>query len=144
MNSRLSKKGLKIRVLSETRDRKLVFVYNKDLLSKKIFSEAGLEILENYGYSGEKTCENYLCQLSQRIASTGGFPHEIGIFLGYPLNDVRGFIANKGQNFCLCGFWKVYDNAGAAERTFRNYSNCRRYLCTKVESGIDIFSALKI
>ncbi len=38
----------------------------------------------------------------------GDFPHEIDVFLGYPCEDVRGFIRHGGQGYKLCGYWKVY------------------------------------
>lgn len=45
-----------------------------------------------------------------RINSSKTFPHEIGLFLGYPVEDVKGFIENKGENCVKCGAWKVYCN----------------------------------
>ncbi len=39
------------------------------------------------------------------------YPHEIGIFLGYPLEDVLGFIQLV--------FWKVYDQNSVTRS--RNY-----------------------
>lgn len=38
------------------------------------------------------------------------FPHEMGILLGYPVEDVEGFIINNGKNELYTGYWKVYDN----------------------------------
>lgn len=49
-----------------------------------------------------------LTRLAQRMEAVGDFPHEVGFFLGYPAEDVVGFIRNKGQNFKFCGRWKVY------------------------------------
>ena len=54
----------------------------------------------------------------------GGFPHEIGLFLGYPLQDVLGFIENRGQGSKLVGTWKVYGDEEAARRTFARYKKC--------------------
>ncbi len=36
--------------------------------------------------------------LIERFHCSGEFPHEIGLFLGYPLHDVIGFIFNRGKN----------------------------------------------
>ena len=52
------------------------------------------------------------------------FPHEMGVFLGYPLGDVIGFIKNAGQNCKCVGCWKVYCNECEAERTFARYKKC--------------------
>ena len=53
------------------------------------------------------------------------FPHEIGIFLGYPLGDVIGFIDNAGKNSRCTGCWKVYCNECEAMRTFARFDKCR-------------------
>ena len=88
--------------------------------------------------------EKDLNRLSKRIAEESEFPHEIGIFLGYPTEDVEGFIANKGDNFKLCGCWKVYGDEEKAKRLFINYDRCRSFLCNKLNEGSDIYRALKI
>ena len=72
------------------------------------------------------------------------FPHEIGIFLGYPAEDVRGFVENGGCNYKLCGCWKVYGSVESARRKFAAYDRCREYLCGRLEQGEDLYQALKI
>ena len=63
--------------------------------------------------------------LKRRLAAgRGSFPHEIGIFLDYPLCDVRGFIENKAQNFKLVGTWKVYGDPEEAQLRFRRFRSC--------------------
>jgi len=74
--------------------------------------------------------------------SCGSFPHEIGAFLGYPVEDIRGFISNSGKNCLLCGYWKVYANAEKAQRTFNKYDRCRSILFDKLKSGLDLFQAI--
>lgn len=53
------------------------------------------------------------------------FPHEIGLILGYPLEDVKAFIYNQGQNYLLCGYWKVYHNTESAMKIFEAYNRVR-------------------
>lgn len=62
------------------------------------------------------------------------FPHEIGIFLGYPIWDVEGFIEHKGQNYKFCGYWKVYQDVEGAKLKFKEYDRIResalhKYYC---------------
>ena len=52
------------------------------------------------------------------------FPHEIGVFLGYPLQDVKGFIENNGRNSKYTGLWKVYGDKAASIRMFKKYRKC--------------------
>ena len=60
-------------------------------------------MLEPLGYdcSDLGSC---LLKLRERSRSAG-FPHEIGIFLGYPAHDVRGFIENGGKNCRFIWCW---------------------------------------
>ena len=59
----------------------------------------------------------------------------IGLFLGYPPEDVEGFCRNKGQNCKLCGLWKVYGRVDTAEKMFRLYALCREHLYGQLEAG---------
>ena len=101
-------------------------------------------ILQQIGYPETSTLEAKLNRLAERIQNEPQFPHEIGIFLGYPSEDVIGFMENKGENYKLCGYWKVYGDAEQAKRTFINYDKCRDFLCNKLNQGYDIYQALKI
>ena len=69
--------------------------------------------------------EYALDRLKSRIGENNEFPHEIGIFLDYPLGDVSGFITNEGRNFKCVGCWKVYCNECEALKMFQKYHKCR-------------------
>jgi len=143
-NRRAAVKGLKIRILHESKARKLLIVYNEKLLLNRLKEPAVRAYFRKFGYPETISVEAYLCKLSDRIGESGEFPHEIGLFLGYPVADVDGFIKNKGENYLLCGCWKVYSDENRARRLFDNYIKCRNYLCNKLEQGNDIYQALKI
>ena len=67
---------------------------------------------------------------------SGEFPHEVGLFLSYPPEDVKGFLEHKP---CKCvGCWKVYENEEADKKTFAKYKACTRVYCRQLASGIDI------
>ena len=51
---------------------------------------------------------------------------EIGLFLGYPLGDVAGFIRNRGKNCKCSGCWKVYCNELEAQKRFAQIQKCRQ------------------
>lgn len=143
-NSRAFSKGLKSRILCDCKKRTLLLVYSEKLLSKRLEDEGIRNLLKKYGYKRSFGIEESLDMLSERICENEDFPHEIGVFLGYPIEDVVGFIENKGENFKLCGCWKVYGCEESARRTFRNYEKCRTFLCNKLNEGTDIYQALKI
>ena len=102
-----------------------------------------LRFLEQFGYTSDMDLPQMLRTLASRM-QCGNFPHEIGVFLGYPLADVQGFILNHGKNCLLCGCWKVYSDPESARRTFANYDRCRDILCDKLQQGCEFFRALEL
>lgn len=145
-NRRAAARGLRIKVLREEcacRDRSLILVYNEKKLAERLSGADARELLREYGYTDEMTLEQCLDRLSQRTAFDD-FPHEIGVFLDYPVEDVRGFVQNSGCNYKLCGCWKVYGSVESARRKFAAYDRCREYLCKKLDQGEDIYRALRI
>ena len=101
----------------------LVYVYRPAQMDTLLKNCDVLHFLQSEGYR-PGTADALLAQLSQRLCCEGDFPHEVGIFLGYPLADVVGFIQNHGQNFTACGHWKVYTDPAAAQQQFARYKKC--------------------
>ncbi len=138
-----SRSGLQMRVLCRCRDRRLLCVYHEMLLEMQLCQPEIRRFLAQYGYRNDMTVPEMLSYLAQRM-QCGHFPHEIGVFLGYPLADVQGFILNHGKNCLLCGCWKVYSDPESARRTFANYDRCREILCDKLQQGCEFFRALEL
>ncbi len=82
--------------------------------------------LRGLGYRRLHDLEAALCQLSRRFQDPACFPHELGLFLGYPLEDVQGFIQNDGKNYLFKGFRKVYAKEEASRERFAPYMKCGR------------------
>ena len=95
-------------------------------------------LLERTGYKADQDCQGLLRQLSARLCLERDFPHEIGVFLGYPLEDVVGFIANRGRNYTCCGCWKAYGDPEAARRRFDRYRRCTAICCERFRRGVQI------
>ena len=91
-------------------------------------------MLARAGYPVDGTPEEQLELLAQRLAG-GEFPHEVGLFLGYPPEDVAAFCRHRGRDFKVCGCWKVYCDVEGALRCFRRYRRCREALCRRLEEG---------
>ena len=102
----LKEKGIRLYILQRQDKRVLVYVYRKKQLEVSLNRPGVAKFLKKYGY--ESTEIKYaLSRLKSRIGENNEFPHEIGIFLDYPLGDVIGFIVNQGRNFKCAGCWKV-------------------------------------
>ena len=66
----------------------------------------------------------------------GEFPHEMGLLLGYPLEDVRGFMENEGKYFLYSGYWKVYENMTKKIRLFRKFEVAKEMLIFLIYNGV--------
>ena len=73
-----------------------------------------------------------------RAAEAADFPHEIGVFLGYPLEDVVGFIRHRGKCFTCCGCWKSYGDPAAAQQHFDQLAKCTAVYLRLFHSGTPI------
>ena len=91
--------------------------------------------LERCGYDGAAPLGALLEELARRIERQKTFPHEIGLFLGYPPGDVAGFIEHRGQRFALSGYWKVYGDEAEARALFARYAACTEEFCGKLMAG---------
>ena len=133
--------GLRARLLCKCRERTLVYIYNEKMLGAWLGMPQVRAFLAEYGYTPDMSTDEKLRKLAGRM-SCASFPHEIGAFLGYPVGDIRGFISNSGKNCLLCGYWKVYENAEKAQRTFEEYDRCRAILFDRSNIGLDLFQAV--
>jgi hypothetical protein len=137
MDEMLSPKGVRVCLLSVTPCRALVYVYRPERLAGDLNRPEARELLCENGYQINGV-DGIIAQLSERIGNRCEFPHEIGLFLSYPIDDIRAFIANKGKN-CLCtGCWKVYCNEGEALKTFKRFKKCTDIYCKKFNEGSSI------
>ena len=123
LDERLCGKGLSLRVIPGRSGRSLCYLYRERHLRRILQDEAVARFLEQQGYCRLDPC-GALDTLCRRLEPGKDFPHEIGLFLGYPLEDVIAFIENKGQNCLCCGCWKAYSNACDAQRLFEKYRKC--------------------
>ena len=142
-NAQLNPRGLRVRVLKGCvrTHRYLVYVYRVSSLQAVLRDEAVRAFLAQEGYrlppcGGD--CDPLLTQLSRRLCCAEEFPHEIGVFLGYPLTDVVGFIRNRGQNFTCCGCWKAYGDPEAAQKRFAQLNKCTAVYLRLFHSGTPI------
>lgn len=119
----LRRKGIETAILGERKDGVLLYIYRKNRLSADLKNSEATSILQHFGYESADVDE-CIEHLRERIAESPCFPHEIGLFLGYPAPDVKGFIEHKGQNFKCMGYWKVYCNECEALKTFARYKKC--------------------
>lgn len=98
----------------------LVLLYDDALLKESISSDEARSFLRGFGYPDDfSSIVPHLEHLAKRFESS--IPHEVGVFLGYPVEDVAGFIENGGRRAKLSGYWKVYGDEAAALAKFEDF-----------------------
>ncbi len=118
-------------LLLEKGKKATLLLYCRNQLQQYLARPQILDFLRGQGYD-DCSLEWFLASLRIRyrnhMEKAGPFPHEMGIALGYPLEDVEGFIRNSGEHFLYSGYWKVYGNLPEKLRLFRYYENAREHV----------------
>lgn len=137
LNKQLNNIGIYFDVLCSCEKRVMVMMYRKNRLEEYINSSSIRKLLTDFGYPENADIRGYIEYLKKRIGICMEFPHEIGAFLGYPINDIYGFISKSAE--CLyTGYWKVYDDVEGSKRCFSRYDRCRRAVMKRIDSGFTI------
>ncbi|NLL94674.1 MAG: DUF3793 family protein [Thermoplasmatales archaeon] len=137
VRAEIGRKGIEIAVLGKPRGGYLVYVHRPAMLEELISDGDTNDFLRRLGYES-MTVDGIIDELRGRVSSRGALPHEIGVFLGYPLGDVKGFMRNRGKNSVRVGCWKVYGDEDAAVRSFEKYRKCRRVFKKRYAEGASI------
>ena len=134
LNSRLNPRGIRVIPLRYQKGRVLVYVYRPGFLSRDLRGARTREMLASRGYDCESE-GHCVAQLRQRLLQGAQFPHEIGLFLGYPPEDVRCFMEHREAELKFVGFWKVYSDEDTARRTFERYRKCTDVYLDQYSTG---------
>ena len=122
-NRCMEEKGVSVCILKIRKQTALIYVFRRSMLERDMKRPGVAELLEKCGYTSGNV-DDAIRHLQKRLDNEEDFPHEIGLFLGYPIGDVIGFVENEGRNSLCCGCWKVYCNECEALRTFRRFKEC--------------------
>ena len=123
LNRRLSPKGLCLLPLRFTPGSVLLYLYRPATLRRDLSDGLARDILAQAGYEGD-SCGRCVATLIRCLRQGSDFPHEIGLFLSYPPEDVRGFVENHACNYKCAGLWKVYGDERQAQRLFDRFKRC--------------------
>lgn len=136
-NRTLNPKGVYLKAMRLNNGMALIYVYRRAKLTGSLANSEIREFMQDHGYNCENL-EGMLERLAGRLQEGNGFPHEIGVFLGYPFEDVKAFIKHKGKNYKHVGHWKVYTDEHTAIKTFSKYKKCTDIYCQKLEEGTNL------
>lgn len=128
------------RILKRTRNNVLILVYKNDVLKNHLYKEEVRDYLFNKGYISNDL-EYVIKEIQNRIDSDS-FPHEIGVLLGYDLNDIKSF--ELGDKECIyVGYWKVYSNLEEKINLFNRFTKCKDCVVKLVDKGYPLENFLR-
>ena len=134
LNRLLAPRGLRILPLRFGEDRALLYLFRPEELMRDLQCPRARKILREAGYEDLNLSGCMRC-LIDRLQKREDFPHEIGLFLSYPPEDVQGFIENRARNYKRICAWKVYGDEEQAQRTFERYKACTESYCRSYRAG---------
>lgn len=113
----------------------LLLCFNNDHLERHL-AHAGIRaMLQKAGYKNGASCEDLVAELCCRIDMNDSFPHEIGLFIGYPAKDVAAFMGMVNLPFACQGLWRIYGNPLQSLALAEQYRCCRQRMGAILATG---------
>ena len=143
----LENTGISYVILAKTQEKTMLLLYKADELAAYMERKSVKKLLTDMGYENHDLYEVLLMFQSRFRHYQSGcaeFPHEMVILLGYPVEDVHGFIKNKGKNSLYSGYWKVYENLPAKMRLFHKYDQSKETVIQLVSCGVSIIDVIEL
>ena len=125
-------------LLSAQGGREVLLLYRYEKLREHLMKEQVRKFLESQGYDDIRVpavITRLRKQYAEYVRNRQGFPHELGVILEYPVEDVKGFIENRGKNCLLEKYWKVDHNREKAEKIFAWYDEARELAMEEIMAG---------
>lgn len=110
--------------LRDCDDAVIVMIFNEKALESRLFKEEENKLLVGLGYSKDGGVWDYLIKLKDRY-DLYNCPHELGVFLGIPIKDVKDFMNCTEKKCLMCGYWKVYNDQKKSQIIFNQYNRIR-------------------
>jgi hypothetical protein len=107
-------------------EKKQLFIYHKEKLRSVLTNAKNRRCLIELGYPKEGNVETYVRLLVEKLRSEQ-FPHESGLFFGYPLKDVCGFMG-KAIPYRKTMGWRMYGDTRISENVYYQFKNARSYV----------------
>ena len=128
-------------LLSEYDGKQVFLLYKVKELIVYLTEQNVQRLLLDLGYEGgelysllQRVSKKYTAHKQEKEA----FPHELGLLLGYPAVDVKGFMEQGGKNFLYSGYWKVYGNVRETVLLFKEFGRAKEHVVRLVKQGYSI------
>lgn len=141
----LKKTELSFRILYPGRERLVILIFREAKLREYLSREEVMAFIYKCGYETSdisKIFPVFVKRYMRYMELKQNFPHELGLFLGYPIEDVEGFIKENGKNYLYSGYWKVYKDTELKIRLFKDYERVQTEIVRLLYEGLDIMDII--
>lgn len=139
--------SVRLRIIkSENRSIKAI-VYHIGSATRLLQDKRNLKFLASRGYFDDMDVEAYMDTLEADLKHNQ-IKEEFGLFFGYPLKDVIGFIGHPSLKHVKTLSWKVYGNPKASEEIFKRYQQAEKRMLAFIqeraseEINLDVFQEM--
>lgn len=125
----------------------MLLAWRPSQVEELLCDPAARELLEEVGLpsrSARDLVSALIGRLRSYYAGRAAFPHEIGLVLGYPVEDVRGFMADGGRGAKAVGRWRCYGDVEAARARFDELGRCERVCKQLYSAGVLVRELLRM
>lgn len=112
---------------------KRVLFINEKSMEKVLVNKRCINFLKFVGYPADYQLNDYMDELVFRLQSEE-FPHEIGVFLGYPLKDVLGFMGYGNKELVEVRNWRIYGDKEISYEVYNNFMRDKAIMKEMIES----------
>lgn len=135
----IGKSGISYYKMLQTDEKVTFLLFRRKQLEEFLYREEIRDFFWQQGYRGFRfgyILKTFQTRYAAYMKERGIFPHEMGLLLGYPLEDVKGFMENEGKYFLYAGYWKVYENMAEKLKLFRKFEVAKETLISLIYSGV--------
>lgn len=143
----LNRTGISYYRLIQTRTKTTFLLFRRNELEEFLADENVRNVLMKAGYKSlqiDKILRTFSLRYEAYMQGDKCFPHEMGLLLGYPVEDVVGFVENNGKNFLYSGYWKVYENQKAKVKLFDKFKVAEETLIHLLSNGLSMSDIIDI
>ena len=143
----LNRTGISFYRLIQTRTKTTFLLFRRNELEEFLSDENVRNVFMKAGYKSlqiGKILRTFSLRYEAYMQGDKSFPHEMGLLLGYPVEDVVGFVENNGKNFLYSGYWKVYENQKAKVKLFDKFKVAEETLIHLLSNGLSMSDIIDI
>ena len=125
--------NVKFTIITTHNGGKRVLFINEKSMEKALDNKRCINFLKFVGYPKDYELNNYMDELVNRLESEE-FPHEIGVFLGYPLKDVLGFMGYGNNELVEIKNWRIYGDKEVSYEVYNSFLRDKEIMKEMVET----------